>query len=294
MTTKIQRQIPQKFPHLLSDQPVKSTWPKKVDGIVNSVALRKFAEISFALSVNFLLAKVTANLTLTLCVLFLGTAIVLKIGNLASECFQIKKEKNEEEDPLDWGQKFARFSFVNLMMQAGPSILVHESGHAVAAKLLFKNAQPIISIVPFKGGSTSFITSYGLKSLGEKLGKSTSKLIIAASGIMASTIFASLSFVLAERVKDSHPNASQWLEWQGISQLAGDILYGATAFVADKTKMSHDFINLWVKGGINPLVPIGLIICIPIICKLAAAHFFKKDSLTAKPLKVLQKELLAS
>lgn len=48
--------------------------------------------------------------------------------------------------------------------------LVHEMGHAIAARLFYSNARPKITIFPFLGGKTAYIPS-GLTALERSLGK---------------------------------------------------------------------------------------------------------------------------
>ena len=145
--------------------------------------------------------------------------------------------------PLDTqpGEQAARLSAAYFVGQAGPQIAIHECGHAFAALCCFKNAHPEISIMPFKGGLTTYAISYGKTALGNWLGKKVALLTIAASGIIATTAVALLAFAIADLLKKKYPTFAAWLNYQGAAHILSDVFYGLGAFIYFPQKSSARF-----------------------------------------------------
>lgn len=229
---------------------------------VGSIARRIFPEIALAFSLNYAVVNFVA-IPLTVPLFTLALATTLAAGCIAL-AYDYYRKKGIEKERMQAVQKLSRISIVNTVGLAGPNIVIHESGHALAASALFKNAQPLIEIDPFNGGATSYAISYGLTRWGNFLGQRQAMLVIAAAGLIASTIFALFEFGLAHKLQHSYPLLSQYLNLHGISQILNEVIYGLTAFFADKIELGHDFIYLWQMGEIHPLIPIALIIAIPL------------------------------
>lgn len=159
------------------------------------------------------------------------------------------------------------FSLVNLLQIAGPYFLVHESGHALTAWSCFLNANPTISITPFKRASTTYVISEGLTTLGNFLGKEYAYIAVTAAGITASLIAAVSEIGVAHWIHDKHPQISELLETVAYTQLFNDILYGLLAFGPARYHPHHDFVALSMHAEIHPLLPIGLLIAVPLFQK---------------------------
>lgn len=240
-----------------------------------SVASRAFLEIGVALALNIsIMTFIATPLTLTMMSgLILGT---LAIGAVRI-AFDFYRDQNwkatiEKENAKVKGISHA--SLVNTIGLAGPNIVIHEAGHAFASIALLKEAQPEISIFPYRGGSTSYVISNGATKVGEFLGKRNSLLIITAAGMMASTFFALFEFGLASKLEESYPTISKIMTDHAIFQLLNEIVYAITAFVTSKADLAHDFVCLWQAGGIHPAIPIAFMIALPLI-ELAILRMLK-------------------
>jgi hypothetical protein len=155
------------------------------------------------------------------------------------------------------GGKLARLSLVNTFTLK-MNHYIHEYGHALTALCTFVNANPKVR-ADFRGGSTTYYTSYGLTRFGELLGEERCKLLIAAAGPLASVLFGSAEIALSSMMNKDHPLIAELLSDHGFVQIAETMLYGLSAFTASKINLSHDFIYLWQYGGIHPVVPLLLI-----------------------------------
>jgi hypothetical protein len=231
-----------------------------------SVAGKAFLEISIVLAINCaVITFIAIPMTIPILTSALISGIVTCAVKTALELYLQRKDKEQRiKESVDNVQHLARISLIDTIGLAGPNIAIHEVGHAAAVLTCFRNPQPEIHILPFKGGMTGYTISNGLTRLGKFLGNHHSLMFVAAGGMLASTIFALFEFAIADKIKDIYPMISQFMNYHAILQLFGEVLYGITAFVASKTDLSHDFVHLWMTGGIHPLIPIALIIALPL------------------------------
>jgi hypothetical protein len=169
----------------------------------------------------------------------------------------------------------ARFSLVNtLSLKLNHTI--HEWGHAGAALTLFRKAQPIVTAHTFFG-HTEYSTRDGLVGLGKCLGKERAKLCVTAAGLSVPILSSVIELAIAKRL-NHYPKSQHLLCYHAISQLAELFFYGLSAFYADKTRESHDFIHLWKRGGIHPIIPLTIIVVLP----LTEAIFLHYDHMQMK------------
>lgn len=146
-------------------------------------------------------------------------------------------------------------------------ILIHEAGHAIAAKAVFANSQPTIVVNPYEGGATSYYIS-GLTELGKKIGFRNSDLAVTAAGaglgLTVSAILLTGSYALA----GSHPELSKYLFVSSLFNIANHAVYALSALWTPLTDSGHDFVHLSLHG-ISPILSFAGIIAIPIVIKLA-------------------------
>jgi hypothetical protein len=161
--------------------------------------------------------------------------------------------------------QLADLIFVNLLGLAGPSFVIHELGHALAAELLLKDPRPHVQFQPFVGGATSFNPRNGLSALGEILGQRGTILAITAAGLMASTLCAMAEFAVAFFTDETNPTLAEFLRSHGVCQILNEVCYGLSTFVVDANNLSHDFLRLYKVGRIHPLVPMALMILFPVV-----------------------------
>lgn len=243
---------------LPNDQKVEST---TLSDKTKRAARIAFFEISLAFAVNVgVMTFFAVPLTIGIMTNVLAGSI---IGGIISTAIQIYRQRNCQNHAFSCTQTIARASLANTVSLAGPNIAIHEAGHAVTALSCFSGAKPEIVIHPFAGGSTSYYISE-LTKFGSFLGKHRSLLLIAGAGMMASTVFAMFEFAAAHSVKDLYPTISEYMNDHAIFQILNEVVYGITAFFANKADLNHDFVKLWQIGGIHPLIPIALIIALPL------------------------------
>ena len=222
-------------------------------------AHRALTELVASLAFNVALISFVAN-PISYAALSIAATNFL-VGSVVQMAYSLWKD-----DTLP-GQHIARTSTAFTIGRAYPQIAIHESGHALMASSCFQNAKPKITITPFRGGMTSYTVSNGLTALGNLLGKERALVLISASGIMATTVFAMISFAIADKLQDHYPTVASCLNYEGVAFIMSEVLYGLTAFIASKEDLTHDFIYMWQKGGIHPLIPIALMITLPLLEK---------------------------
>lgn len=146
----------------------------------------------------------------------------------------------------------AEFSFIGqctIGFAALPLItIIHESGHAIAAHLLFKNAKPKIKLESYgyRGGSCSSNEKF-LSKTGEWLGNSNAKAICGAAGpiVQMAASLALLQFYpgngisAISLISNAHYALSAISEKAFLTRKVEDLNHG------------HDFVNVKIdKGGL--------------------------------------------
>lgn len=234
-------------------------------------------ELGAAIAIN---AAVIAFFPATLSVTLITAGLVsYALPNLIYTVHAIYNGIITSEKDLDGKlrktQLLSRLSLANIMGAAGPNLIIHEAGHALAAYNLFKNARPRFWIRYFEGGATTYTISNKLTALGSLLGKQHCILLIAAAGVIASTIFVMFEMTASRKLGRQHSILSEYMKLHAISYLFNEVCYGLTAFRASKKDLGHDFVCLWQKGGIHPLVPITAMIVLPVL--FGSYLFFNSD-----------------
>lgn len=185
------------------------------------------------------------------CTALVGVGIITWIGGRMGSYQSLEKGLGH----------LGRFSLVNTLTLK-LNHYIHEWGHAGAALACFKKAEPVV-IANSIFGHTEYNISYGLTRLGTLLGKERSRLVVTASGL-AMPVFCAMAELLAAHRLKRHPKWQLLLRYHAISQLAEVFFYGLSSFYANRGKECHDFIHLWNKGGIHPIIPITLEIALPL------------------------------
>ena len=194
---------------------------------------------------------------------------------IASNCPQNKIEQRLQSLEGDCSSLFGLLYLFSI------EPLIHELGHALSALCLFKNAFPKINIFPFIGGAVS-LKAETLTSLGEKLGTQTCEAVFAATGGSASLFASLLLFIISHKTKKNRPTLSEYSYMMGMYSLVNLGSYATSALWTTKNCLEHDFIRLWVKGGVHPLISLSFIVFLPIFIKVMMIVF---DRIQAKSLK---------
>jgi hypothetical protein len=141
-------------------------------------------------------------------------------------------------------------------------VLVHETGHAIAANLVYLNPNTSIEVYPLKGGVT-MMTRGALTNFGKYLGKTNSDVLVSAAGPLAASLLALIDLGVAHKIKDTHPKLHKTLVFTAIFNVANHAIYAISAFW--ENNLSHDFKYLWTVGNIHPATAAICIIALPIV-----------------------------
>lgn len=233
---------------------------------IKSVAKEALLQVGLALALNLTVLAFFA--TSFSAAVFSGALI----GGLAAVIIQTAvdlwgeaKNFDEVAEEFEHLKYTSQVSMVNVTGFGWPNIAIHEGGHALAAWLCFKKAWPQIEIFPFTGGITSYNSSYGLTNFGAALGKDYVALFVTAAGMLSSTFFAMFEFAIADWIKEDYPTISSLMNTHGVLQIVQEVLYGLSTFYATKVDLMHDFVKLWLVGGIHPLIPMTMMIILPLL-----------------------------
>ncbi len=143
--------------------------------------------------------------------------------------------------------------------------LIHEMGHALMAKLFFKNACPKITI-HWTGGVTHYYTSPTmLTNWGKFLGYERACFMIRAAGPVFSMIEATILLMIAHQVKDKSPELRWHLIAMAIQRVVTHVFYALSALTLTSADWGHDFYFLWHMGSIHPLLAAITMIAIPLL-----------------------------
>ncbi len=170
-------------------------------------------------------------------------------------------------------------------------ILFHEAGHAFAMLAAAKNPLITVSVTPFSSGVTSSSFSQWTR-FGERMGHEGANTFIGAAGAAISVVICCIALGLwwkyRKATQETHPKqhvqmreASRYLLGIAVVNLANHLLYALSSFEASKTDLGHDFVRLWVQGGIHPLLSAFLIV-LPLLIVCAALYHQSRISQTGE------------
>lgn len=152
-------------------------------------------------------------------------------------------------------------------------VLIHELGHALLMHLLIKDAHPIIEIFFGRGGQTRLPEGvYEASKLGELLGNEERiETAITVAGPAFAILEATGLLMLAHKVKDKHPELRLHLVHMAIFRVVNHIFYALSALPLTLTPETagHDFLYLWKRAGIHPVVAIVTMVAIPLFTQCA-------------------------
>ncbi len=140
--------------------------------------------------------------------------------------------------------------------------LVHEIGHAVVSKIVFKNPRPQIILFPFTGGRTKFKTGE-LTYLGNQLGRRQSLAFTVCAGPGLSLLVSSLAMFVGRVVQNRFHTLALYLIAYGRSDLFAHAAYALSANLTSSSRPSHDFFLL-SKVGIHPIAISIIFVAIPL------------------------------
>ncbi|HSX10246.1 MAG TPA: hypothetical protein VLF94_00810 [Chlamydiales bacterium] len=165
------------------------------------------------------------------------------------------------------GENFALLTGVNAQM------LVHETGHSLAAYALYKTPRPRVEIMPFEGGYTTYYkTPVGF--LGKKIGPVATTMLVVASGPAFTLLVSSLILAVGLVNMEKHPRLAKYLISWGVLDFVNHAHYAYSTLSSDPSNLAHDFVHLSIFG-LNPTVAAISLLAIPIVIT-AGIHWWKR------------------
>lgn len=259
--------------------PIKDVNAELKKRLIIEVVKRTLIELAISLAIAgavclFVVTPVGVATALIGAVAVVSINTIFRSANAGLE-YKIQQLRKEKENPEKHEtlkkckliQRFTKYlapiTFANGYDMHTRDVLVHEAGHAVAAKLLIKKPDVKVALNPYAGGVTSF--RFGaLTRLGEFFGRNNSRLIISAAGPALSICSAIASIAASFGLRNANPEISRYLRCMAISSIVQHVFYALSAFWATAANKGHDFLQLWM-GGIHPLVSIAAMVAIPIL-----------------------------
>jgi len=247
--------------------------------LIKQVALRSLAE----LAVSCVLFGVTAAFVATpvgILTLAAGAATIFVINTvvrsaLAKLTYDVYKlEQDQTKDTQDKAKDIKKvMKYLNYitptnfaLLSVGTSdTLIHEGGHALASKLLFRDSHPRVEINPFKGGVTYHSTAQ-LSKLGEFFGYSNSRLIVSGAGSALSVFGSCLNLIAAHKLRKKNPEISRYLTAMAVMNITQNCFYALSALWEANPSGGHDFVRL-ALGGVHPVAAVVSMVALPLLFK---------------------------
>lgn len=253
--------------------------------VITSVAIKILKESAVTLALGCVVALfITTPMGLALMisagmVQFAVSAFFHSLGAFAAyqaldnDSFQTHYERISTLCEWITGSNFAIFTGINAQT------VIHESGHAIASLMIYKNPRPIIEIHPFVGGITQFYKT-GLTKFGQQLGAAASTCFVVASGPALTLLISSAILAIGISIMENYPEFGKYLiSWASIDFL-NHASYAYSALSAEQWNLSHDFVHLSIFG-LNPVVATIGILAIPILITLGMS--WKRNEPPAEP-----------
>lgn len=249
--------------------------------IIREVAIRSLTELAVSLAIGtaallFTTGPIAGSLIFgAIAVQTLCNALLRYYGALTVELEKSGKEKRETEGIVAACNYLCPTTFAYMTAINGQT-LIHETGHALAARAVFQNANPKIIIHPLKGGLTTFFTS-SLTDFGKRLGKARAICFVTAMGPASTLLISAAIIVIGYIAQAKFPELSNYLVSVGRGDFYAHAWYAFTSY--DKTALGagHDFDRL-AAHGLHPLAAAVAILAVPLFLALA----FRKKSAPAQ------------
>lgn len=177
----------------------------------------------------------------------------------ALAAFPALAASNQNLSVVEWASPFA----FSILTGINAQVLLHETGHLLAALTLYKKSRPTIEVFPFMGGLTKYYKR-SLSPTGKILGPSLANLIVVASGPGLTLLVSSILLFTGLVIKKSYPELSKTLVCWGVIDCLNHAQYAYSAIRANPSDLSHDFLQLWIMG-LHPMAATIGILAIPLL-----------------------------
>lgn len=178
------------------------------------------------------------------------------------DAFPAPDESNKEL-ALTALTEWAPPSAFSILTGINAQVLIHETGHSLAALAIYKRARPHIEVFPFMGGWTKYYKR-ALTPLGKILGRSTANIFVIASGPGLTLLVSSILMAVGLAIKKTYPHLSKTLICWCLIDCLNHAQYAYSALSASPSDLSHDFLHLWIMG-LHPVAATIGILAIPLL-----------------------------
>lgn len=142
-------------------------------------------------------------------------------------------------------------------------MILHELGHALASRIVFKNPQPRVKIEPFVAGNTKYNTTE-LTWVGKRLGRIRALALSVIAGPGAAWFMSSMAMLIGRVTEGRCPKLAAYLIAYGRSDLFAHAFYAFNAHFSSSARRSHDFFLL-SKVGLPPSVFGVILVATPLL-----------------------------
>lgn len=238
--------------------------PQQVCDLVQEIALKVLKEFVVTLVLGLGVALlVTSQADLFL--LLSAAVIQLIVSTFFHSLNAYARNQMHQSSLVSFSEWMNGLNFA-LLTAFNTQTVIHETGHALASLLLYKNPRPLIEIYPFAGGITQFYKT-ALSPLGQKLGAPMATCAVIASGPGLTLLLSSGLMILGIAILDTYPQLGKTLVSWSLIDFLHHSFYAYTALQADPWNLTHDFVHLAIFGLHPGVASIG-ILAIPALIAL--------------------------
>lgn len=232
--------------------------------LIQEVALKVIKEFALTFALGTIVAIfVTSQADILL--LVSAAAVQLVVSVFFHSAAAYARHPTRQSHFVSFSEWMSGLNFA-LLTGFNTQTVIHETGHALASLLLYKNPRPLIEVYPFAGGITQFYKT-ALSPLGQKLGAPLATCAVIASGPGLTLALSSGLMILGMALLDTYPQLSKTLLSWSIVDFLHHSFYAYTALQADPWNLTHDFVHLSIFG-LNPAVASIGILAIPTLIGL--------------------------
>jgi hypothetical protein len=254
---------------LRSARQIETSAPSRLPEI-KKIAIQALSELAWAIALSALCIPFVASASAAFIVF--GVAVgSIAVNTIVHIAIKILFNKFRSENFFVKSLRCSHFYHFSVL---NPMVVVHESGHYTAARLLF-GGEPTIRLIPFVGGWTSYSTK-SLTKLGQKVGYRNSIFLISLAGPALGTLASCIALIAGLILRHSHPEISPYLIAIGLCECFSHAEYAFSALSSAPDNLGHDFVRL-KTFGIHPLAAAATILALPVIIILGFLLFEKKS-----------------
>lgn len=253
------------------------------DLLIRQVALETLTELAFSLAFAAITCSFVAS-SAALGIVVAGTIIQCVVNLFFRSMAARSLLRGDTESFFVRSQDAINSSHFALLSGFNVQTVVHEAGHALAAKMVYSPVRTQIIVQPFQGGYTQ-LRSGGLSAFGKRIGPLAARCFVVAAGPGFTVLISSVAYVAGCVLRDSSPKLAKYLMAYGASDILFTAWYAYTGMNASPDDLAHDFVYL-SQVGLSPLVAAIGLAALPFLLHIVTENT-KIDPLRQIPLEGL-------